>query len=249
MTTVKVEGSATTSAGTSLVLTASPVINRYFNGVTGASWNSLTSWSDDAAGTVPSTVLPGLTETLNFSTANAVGPAVATTLDAAFTVDSLIFTSTPTGVTSFTVAPGTGGALTIYPGSSNNGIEVQANAGAITISAPLTATGVQAWTVDGTGVNGSSLTLSGGVTYTAPVTKAGAGTLTLSGAGTGTGGLNIALGSVNIAHASAFGTGPLKFGSGVTINNTSGGVLVNAGNAAMCSATVLVILADRAGLF
>jgi autotransporter-associated beta strand protein len=178
---------------------------------------------------VSSTVLPGLTETLNFSTVNAVGPVIATTLDAAFTIDSLIFSSTPTGVTSFTVAAGTGGTLAIYPGSSNNGIEVQANAGAILISAPLTATGVQAWTVDGTGLNGSSLTLSGGVTYTAPVTKAGAGTVTLSGAGTGTGGLNIALGTVNIGTASAFGTGPLKFGSGITINNTSGGVLANTG--------------------
>jgi len=221
---------ATTSGGTSLVLTASPVINRYFNGLTGASWGTLASWSDDSAGSTPSTVLPGLTETLNFSTVNAAGPIIATTLDRAFTVDSLIFSSTPTGVTSFTVAPGTGGTLAIYPGSSNNGIEVQSNAGAITISAPLTSTGVQAWTVDGTGVNGSSLTLSGGVTYTAPVTKAGAGTLTLSGAGTGAGGLNIALGSVNIGTASAFGTGPLKFGSGITINNTSGGVLVNTGN-------------------
>ena len=220
---------ATTSGGTSLVLTASPVINRYFNGVTGASWSTLASWSDDAAGTVPSTVLPGLTETLNFSTVNAVGPVIATTLDGAITVDSLIFSSTPTGVTSFTVAAGTLGTLAIYPGSSNNGIEVKADAGAILISAPLTATGVQAWTVDGTGLNGSSLTLSGGVAYTAPVTKAGAGTLTLSGAGTGTGGLNIALGTVNIGTASAFGTGPLKFGSGITINNTSGGVLANTG--------------------
>jgi autotransporter-associated beta strand protein len=217
------------TGGTSLILTASPVINRYFNGVTGASWSTLASWSNDAAGTVPSTVLPGLTETLNFSTVNAVGPVIATTLDAAFTIDSLIFSSTPTGVTSFTVAAGTGGTLAIYPGSSNNGIEVQANAGAILISAPLTATGVQAWTVDGTGLNGSSLTLSGGVTYTAPVTKAGAGTVTLSGAGTGAGGLNIALGTVNIGTASAFGTGPLKFGSGITINNTSGGVLANTG--------------------
>jgi len=53
--------------------------------------------------------------------------------------------------------------------------------------------------------------------------------LTLSGAGTGAGGLNIALGSVKVGTASAFGTGPLVFGSGITLDNTSGAALVNTG--------------------
>jgi autotransporter-associated beta strand protein len=223
----------TTSSGASLVLNVSPIINRYFNGVTGASWNNVTSWSEDVAGLTPATVIPTTTDTLIFSTANAVGPAVATTVDAALTIDSLVFTSTPTGITSFTVAPGTGGALTIYPGSSNNGIEVQSNAGAIAISAPITATGVQAWTVDGTGANGSSLTLSGGVAFNAPVTKAGNGTLTLSGAGTGSGGLNFAAGSLNLGAANALGSGLFQLGSGVTVRNVAGSAIALAGANAM----------------
>jgi hypothetical protein len=215
------------------VLNVSPIINRYFNGVTGASWNNVTSWSEDVAGLTPATVIPTTTDTLIFSTANAVGPAVATTVDAALTIDSLVFTSTPTGITSFTVAPGTGGALTIYPGSSNNGIEVQADAGSIAISAPITATGVQAWTVDGTGANGSSLTLSGGVAFNAPVTKAGNGTLTLSGAGTGSGGLNFAAGSLNLGAANALGSGLFQLGSGVTVRNVAGSAIALAGANAM----------------
>jgi len=224
---------ATTSSGAQLVLNASPIINRYFNGVTGASWNTAGTWSQDLAGLTPATAAPTLTDTLIFSTANAVGPAVATTLDAALTVDSLVFTSTPTGITSFTVASGVGGTLAIYPGSSNNGIEVQADAGAILISAPITTQGVQSWTVAAAGLNGTSLTLSGGVNFTAPVTKAGAGLLSLTGAGTGAGGLNVTLGSVNVGSASAFGTGLLRLGSGVTLDNVSGAALVNSGANAM----------------
>ena len=217
------------SGGQQLVLNASPIINRYFNAPAGGSWNVAANWSEDLAGLTPASAVPAITDTLIFSTANVTGPAVATTLDAALTVDSLVFTSTPTGVTSVTVAPGTGGTLAVYPGSSNNGIEVQANAGAILISAPLSTQGVQTWTVDGTGANGSALTLSGGVAFNTPVTKAGAGTLTLTGAGTGAGGLNISLGSVNIGNASAFGTGLVRLGSGVTLDNVSGAALVNAG--------------------
>ena len=41
----------TSSGGTALMLNASPIINLYFNGVTGASWNTAGSWSTDLAGT------------------------------------------------------------------------------------------------------------------------------------------------------------------------------------------------------
>ncbi|MEK0437030.1 MAG: hypothetical protein RLZZ233_1, partial [Verrucomicrobiota bacterium] len=217
------------SGGQQLVLNASPIINRYFNAPAGGSWNVAANWSEDLAGLTPASAVPSITDTLIFSTANVTGPAVATTLDAALTVDSLVFTSVPTGVTSVSVAPGTGGTLAIYPGSSNNGIEVQANAGAVLISAPITTQGVQTWTVDGTGANGSSLTLSGGVAFNTPVTKAGAGLLVLTGAGTGSGGLNISLGSVNVGSASAFGTGLVRLGSGVILDNVSGAALANSG--------------------
>ncbi len=211
-----------TATSTALTVNASEVINRYFNGTTGASWNTPASWSVDEFGVTSATSVPAVTDTLTFSTANAVGPAIATTLDAALSVDSLIFTSVPAGVTSFTIAPGSGGSLSLIPGSSNNGIEVKANAGAITLSAPLAVGGIQTWRIDGTGANGSSLTLSGGVNFIAPVTKLGAGALTLSGTGTGAASFNLADGVLNIGSAGALGFGQFQLGSGVTVRNVAG---------------------------
>ena len=216
------------SGGTSsLYLTVSEEIFRYFKGATGATWNDANNWSQDSAGLTPAGSVPSAIDSLIFSASNTTGTSFVTTLDAALTVNSLNFTSTPTGVATFSIAPGLGGRLTISSGNPNNGITVQDNAGAVTISAPLTASSIQTWSVAGTG---SALTITGDTTFTSRVNKSGAGVLTLNGAGTGAGGFSLDAGSVNIGNASAFGTGVLKFATGVTFNNSSGASLVNSGD-------------------
>lgn len=71
--------------------------------------------------------------------------------------------------------------------------------------------------------------LSGANSYTG-LTTVSAGTLALSGNNAAaSGGVTLAAGQLNINHANALGSGALTIGGG-TIDNTSGGAIVNAGN-------------------
>ncbi len=58
---------------------------------------------------------------------------------------------------------------------------------------------------------------------TVALNKTGVGALTLSGANTYTGGTTLSAGQLNINSATAIGTGAITYGSGTTIDNTSGG--------------------------
>jgi autotransporter-associated beta strand protein len=220
----------TVNANQTLRLTTSTLSLRYWQGDIDGSWSTLnagpiTNWATDLAGTTDLGALPAATDTLVFSTTNATGPALVTTLDGNFTADSLQFTSNPTGVTSVAVNQGTSGTLTLAPVSSNNGISVASNAGAITIGAPVVAGANQSWEVIGTGANGSSLNVSGNVTYTGSVTKTGAGALTIGGNNTGAGGFVLAVGTVNLNSATAIGTGNFAIESGTTFTNGTAGAL------------------------
>ncbi|NBV52685.1 MAG: hypothetical protein EBR83_04010, partial [Verrucomicrobia bacterium] len=224
------------SGSTILRVQASQITTAFFNGDQG---NSLlannagnTNWATDASGANDTGVLPLLTDALVFGTANVTAGAKNLTLDGDLSVDSLIFNAL-TGVPSIAIAQGTAGTLTLTPGSSANGIAVNTDAGAITISAPLVAAGAQTWKVVGTGTNGSSLALTGPVTFAGPITKIGAGTLTLSGANTGAGGLNFTDGTLNLGSASAVGSGLFQLGTGVTINNVAGAAVTLAASNAM----------------
>ncbi len=220
-------------------LTTSVLIARYWTGDQDASWATNnagnTNWSTTADGLTEAGAAPDSTQTVIFSASNAPftsGSSITTTLDGNRTIDSLQFQSVPTGVTSVAINQGTGGSLTIQPVSANNGIVVAANAGNVSIAAPLIVGSAQTWTVDGTGVNGSSLTVSGDVAFNSNVNKMGAGALTLSGNNTGAGGVTLSAGRININSATALGTGPFVIGSGTTIDNTSAGaVTVTANNA------------------
>ena len=226
----------TTPGGTSLHIDASLISYVYFNGDQGASLLANvagnTNWATTAAGTTDTGALPATTDALVFGTANVTAGAKSLTLDGDLSVDSLIFNAL-TGVPSITIAQGTAGTLTLTPGSSANGIAVNDAAGAITISAPLVASGAQTWNVVGTGANGSSLALTGPVNFAGPVTKIGAGALTLSGANTGAGGLNFTAGTLNLGSASALGTGLLQLGSGVAVANVASSALALSANNAM----------------
>ncbi len=212
-------------SGSLVQLTTTALIARYWNGAqAGGSWTG-TNWSSDATGLIPSAV-PSGAHTVIFSASNAPftsGSSIDTTLDAAFAVDSMQFISVPAGVTTVTVAPGTGGTLSLNPVSPSNGILVGNNAGAIGISAPITVAGPQTWTVDGTGT--SSLAVSGNVAFTAAMTKSGGGALTLSGNNSGAGGVTLSGGTLNLGSAAPLGAGTLTVNAGSTLDNTTAGLL------------------------
>ncbi|MEZ5384255.1 MAG: autotransporter-associated beta strand repeat-containing protein [Prosthecobacter sp.] len=217
------------SSDTLISLTAIALQTRYWRGGTDFSWSTLGNWSTDTAGLVAATQIPGSASSVFFSASTAPfssGTEIINTLDGAFTIDSLHFESTPSGITAITLNPGTGGALTLAPQSVAGGIEVKDNAGTIEIAAPVVAETPQTWDVSGTG---AALEVSGSLTFTSVVTKAGAGSLTLSGGNSGAGGLMLSGGTLNLNSASALGTGLLTIGSGVTIDNKSGAPLVLSG--------------------
>ncbi len=233
---------ASVSGDTILRLTVSALTLRYWQGDQDGSWvtdnGGNTNWALDEDGNNNAPTLPGATDTLVFSTTNAAftsGSIITTTLDGGRTADSLRFLASPSGVTAFTINPGSGGTLTLTPVSSNNGISVADNAGAVTISAALATGAMQTWEVVGTGANGSSLTISGAVVFNNSVTKTGAGALTLNGAtaNTGAGGLTITAGTLNIGKGTAPGTGTLTFGPGIVLDNTSGSSLTLTNNNAV----------------
>ena len=223
----------TINSGQTLRLTTSLLNLVYWKGDVSGSWSanaaSDTNWTSDLAGSTDLGALPVATDTLVFSSSGAVGTALVTTLDGDFTADSLRFTANPSGVTSLTINQGTSGTLTLSPASSNNGITVATNAGAITLGAPVATGAIQTWEIVGGGANGSSLTVSGAVAIGHLINKTGAGSLTLSGSNTGAGGINLVAGSLVIGNDSALGTGTFSIGAD-TIIDTGAGAIALAGN-------------------
>jgi len=223
----------TINAGQTLQLTTSVLNLVYWKGDVGGSWSSNnatdTNWASDLAGSTDLAALPIATDTLVFAATSAVGTTFTTTLDGNFTADSLKFTANPVGVTAVAVNQGSSGTLTLTPASANNGISVPADAGTITIGAPLATGATQTWEVIGGGANGSSLTVSGAVTIGHIINKTGAGVLTLSGSNTGSGALVLAAGTLIIGHANALGAGTFSIGAGTTVD-TGAAAIVNAGN-------------------
>lgn len=194
----------------SLQLTAMAAGDLYWRGGVNNSWSGynagITNWTTDAAGTINAGGNPGANHSVIFSSSAATGPAITTTLDGNYFIRDLTFTAAPTGVTSVTIAPGlnSSNALTLTPTTDATGIQVQDNAGNVTISAPVVLGGDQTWNVAGTGANGSSLTVSGGVSGAGNLTKSGDGTLTFGGVSSHTGATTISGGTVVAGVASAF---------------------------------------------
>ncbi|MBE2285205.1 MAG: autotransporter-associated beta strand repeat-containing protein [Prosthecobacter sp.] len=221
---------------TLVTLDATPFVPVYWRGGQNFSWNTLGSaaanWTTDAAGLIDATQVPQASNTVVFSAAGAPfssGTEIATTLDAAFTIDSLVFESVPATVTAVTINPGTGGSLALVPVSTTAGIEIKDNAGLVTIAAPLSIGSSQTWLVSATG---AGLVVAGDTVFTGSVTKSGAGVVTLSGNNSGAGGLMLSGGSLNINSATALGTGLFTIGVGTTIDSTgASAVALTTGNA------------------
>jgi autotransporter-associated beta strand protein len=214
-------------------VTVSPYIPSFWRGGQDLSWNTLgaatANWTTDAAGTIDATSTPVLADTVLFSATGAptVSNAINTTLDAAFTVDSLQFTNVPAGITDVTIAAGTGGSLTLTPLSTSGGIRVLTGGGNATISAPLTIGAAQTWDVDPTG----SLTISGDTVFNGNVTKSNTGVLTLSGTNSGTGAITLAGGTLNLNNAAGLGSGLFTIGAGTTLNTPAGAIALANNNA------------------
>ncbi|MGC3968188.1 MAG: autotransporter-associated beta strand repeat-containing protein [Pirellulales bacterium] len=180
----------------------------YWRGAVNNSWigfnNGNSNFTSDAAGTVNTNGTPGVNTRVIFSTVNATGPAVATTLDDSFNVSQLLFTSSPSGITSVAIGPGavSTNSLTITPTAATDGIDVQDNAGAISISAPIVLGAAQAWKVSNVGT--ASLSLTGGLSGGFALTKDGLGTLFVGGTDSRTGTTNLAAGVLQALSANSF---------------------------------------------
>jgi fibronectin-binding autotransporter adhesin len=215
-------------------VTVSAFTPTYWRGGQDFSWNTLgaatANWTTDAGGTTDASSTPSSADTVLFSATGAPfssGTVIDTTLDAAFTVDSLQFTNVPAGVTAVSIAAGSGGALTLNPLSTSGGIRVLAGGGNAAISAPLTVGAAQTWDIDSSG----SLTLSGNTAFNGNVTKSNTGALTLSGTNSGSGAFTLAGGTLNLNSSNGLGTGLLTIGAGTTLNATSGAIALATNNA------------------
>ena len=173
-------GSLSMTSDTNVVYTSGAAIvgNLYWNNTRATgSWatnnNGQTNFTTDLAGTNDGTGLPGPNNSVIFGSTNTTtlsGTSFTTALDTNFNVAGLQFTANPSGVTAWTINAGTPAtnSLTIQA----SGISVAANAGAVTISAPVVLGAAQTWGVNGSGANGSSLSVSGAITGGAGATLA-----------------------------------------------------------------------------
>jgi fibronectin-binding autotransporter adhesin len=214
-------------------VTVSAYTPTYWRGGQNFSWNTLgaatANWTTDAGGTTDASATPLAADTVLFSAAGAPfssGTVIDTTLDAAFSVDSLQFTNVPAGVTAVSIAAGSGGSLTLNPVSTSGGIRVLAGGGNASISAPLTVAAAQTWDIDPSG----SLTISGNTTFNGNVTKTNTGALTLSGTNSGSGAFTLAGGTLNLNSSAGLGSGLLTIGAGTTLNTPTGAIALATNN-------------------
>jgi len=191
---------------------------------TNASWNNnnvataaaaatISGW---AAGFVPNAVAATATFGPSIGTVNST-----ITLDGGKTVGQLLFansTYNPNGAGNYTIAQGSGGALTLN--NSGNGAVIYNYYGNNTISAPISL----ADNVFVSASAGTTLTLSGGITDT------GAHSLTLNFGGFGSGAL-ILTGSNSYGGSTSVGAGTLTVANSGALTATGTSLTVSAGAA------------------
>jgi fibronectin-binding autotransporter adhesin len=204
----------------------------YWRGGQNLSWNTLgagpANWTSDSGGATDSSGKPVSTDTVVLSATGAptVSNTITTTLDAAFTVDSLQFSNVPSGVTAVTIDAGSGGSLVLSPLSTSGGIRVLSGGGDATISAPLTVATSQTWDVDPSG----KLIISGNTTFNGAVNKTNSGPLTLGGNNSGSSAFTLSGGTLKLESASALGTGTFTIGAGTIIDASAGSTVLGNNN-------------------
>jgi autotransporter-associated beta strand protein len=148
------------------------------NGTIPLSWGQALNW----IGGVPD----GAGKVANFFRTNTAARTI--TLDGSRTVGTLTFNSAQP----FTIAPGTGGTLTLDNGAS--AVVMSVAQGSHTVSANVALTGTANVSVS----SGATLLLSGNVSGAGAITKSGTGTLSLTGTNSYAGGTSISAGTLKI---------------------------------------------------
>lgn len=223
-------GSLSMTSDTNVVYTSGAAIvgSLYWNNTRATgSWatnnSGQTNFTTDLAGTNDGTGLPGTNNSVIFGSTNTTtlsGTSFTTALDTNFNVAGLQFTANPSGVTAWTINAGTPAtnSLTIQA----SGMSVAANAGAVTISAPVVLGAAQTWGVNGSGTNGSSLMVSGAIT-------GGAGaTLAINSSGvTGVVSMNAATGLNTYSGTTTVSNGGILQGGATNSFSTNSDFIVN----------------------
>jgi autotransporter-associated beta strand protein len=220
------------NGGNKVTLTVAQVAagNFYWTGDRSTSWTPISggnsNWSTTQNGLTDPGYTPGSANVVHFS-ADGVTTPITTTLDAPFSIQGLKFLSSPTS--SVTVAPGTGGTLTL----GTSGIEVQAGGPVTTtISAPVNLSGAQTWKVTD---SGSTLTIggiiSGGATMSSAASPGQNVGLTISGGGavefTNTG--NTFTGDILVDGGTFVVNNDRDWGAPTTTGSTSHSIILNNG--------------------
>jgi fibronectin-binding autotransporter adhesin len=201
---LSLSGSATTEVLTVSTFVASDPAQAFWNGTTDAKWNTqaggigsggATNWVAAAIGAPDTFSLPGANTNVTFTANSATN--LSTTLEQAFTVNSLTFSGTGTANTAgSTITSGTGAnTLTINAAAVNgntlgNGITVNAGSGTNTITADVILGSNQTWTSNATTTTTVSSIVSE-LTSGLSLTKAGTGTIALTNNNTYSGSTSI----------------------------------------------------------
>jgi autotransporter-associated beta strand protein len=186
-----------------------------------ASWNDYLNWTGGLASTVsaPYPLLastnPNLPKQTTANFLNAITTPTTITLDGNQSISTLSFGNAD----AYTIAPGTGGSLTLAPTSTAPNPSITVTLGSHSITASIVLAGNLALNLTG------NLTLSGSLTDSGyAITKSGTGTLTISGTENYSGGstLAIALGTLNLnSDAGSATSAPLA------LSASSGAILFN----------------------
>ncbi len=176
----------------------------------GGSWTAGTSWLNF--------IIPSLAKDVA-TFGNTITAPSTVTLDGSRTVGSVVFNSSSQ---SYTIAPGTGGSLTL---SQPNGTAAISDlAGSHTISAPVSLTGNAQFSVTGAA---DTLTFSGPVSGAGNLIISGAGTVILSGTSGYSGTTTISTGGLTIAYNGSVASTVLSTSAGAVLT-INGAVPANA---------------------
>ena len=178
-----------------------------WNSSVAAAWGGSGAWKDSIAGsTIASPGTRGIAgDTVLFAT--AAGPTVSLN-GATPALASITFNN---AATSYTIAQGSGGTITLQSGAS-----VAVQAGTHTIAAPLSLSGSTGFDT----ATGTTLTSSYSISGAGGLTKTSAGTLVLSGTNGYQGGTLVSAGTLVVSNPAALPTGGnLTVGSALPFNS------------------------------
>ena len=207
----KVYSIADNTGATTLELTINDAVSTTWNLDGSSSWGTAGNWN-------PAGVPDSIGALVNFS--SVITAPVSVTLDGSKTVGAIVFDN----ANSYTIAPGTGGTLTLNNGLANALVTV--NSGSHTIAAPVALAG----NANLTAATGSTLTISGSISGAGKtLTANGTGTVVLSGNNSYSGATTIAAGTLDVAGANALaGTPSVVEKSGAVLRLSASAITVTA---------------------